>query len=136
MARAVTRATRYQTRRCGAGSALRAIASERELHAKLQLAHRRSRTVDGAVQRTRHRHLRIAPDRVIEHVEGFEPELQALAPAQRDVANERHVRVEDPRPGDDVAPRVPISERVGTREGSGIEPLLDRLRTIVGILTR
>ena len=52
--------------------------SEREFQAELQLAHRDPRGIDRPVGRARHRHLRVAPHRVVEQVEGFEPELQRL----------------------------------------------------------
>ena len=49
--------------------------------------------------------------------------------------DDRSVR-EDAGSDDDVAPGVPVGERVGTRERGGVEPLLDRLRPVVGILAR
>src|SRR5689334_20297948 len=43
-------------------------ALERELHADLQLTHRRACGVDSAIRRARHIHIGVAPDRLIERV--------------------------------------------------------------------
>src|SRR5688572_6857531 len=95
--------------------------SERELDPDLQLAHRGSRGVDRAVERARHRHLRIAPHRLVEQVERLEPELQRPGPAKVEVANQRRVRVEDARAEHDVAAGVAVGEGVRARQRGRVE---------------
>src|SRR2546430_2296328 len=100
--------------------------SEHELQAELDFAHRFSGAVDLAVQRTGQGRVRIVPDRIVQNVEPFEPELQRPG-ADAEVPDDRRVDVGDARTEERVSAGVPERTQRLQNVRIGVEPPLDRL---------
>src|SRR5262249_41293507 len=98
--------------------------SEDEFDADLQLAHRLARAADRPVERVGQRRVRIVPDRIVQHVEPLEPELQRLA-RDPEVPDDRRVEAGDAWTVERVAAGVAERAEVVQGIGAGVEPALN-----------